>query len=132
MRRVGYQAQANTDIGAEKAKSIALNHAGVSASQTTELKVERDTDDGVLEYEVEFKAGGMEYEYKIDARTGGVLTYEDRIGLRRQAPPGATGSGRRVFLKRLKAPCPAGRRTGPCRACPRRGSGLRRRPGRRT
>ena len=66
----------STDIGAEKAKSIALNHAGVSASQTTELKVERDTDDGVLEYEVEFKAGGMEYEYKIDARTGGVLTYE--------------------------------------------------------
>ena len=27
-------------------------------------------------YKVEFKAGGMEYEYKIDARTGGVLTYE--------------------------------------------------------
>ena len=25
-------------------------------------------------YKVEFKAGGMEYEYKIDARTGGVLT----------------------------------------------------------
>lgn len=65
-----------TDIGAEKAKSIALNHAGVSASQTTELKVERDTDDGVLEYEVEFKAGGKEYEYTIHGGTGQILKYE--------------------------------------------------------
>lgn len=66
----------STDIGAEKAKSIALNHAGVSASQTTELKVERDTDDGVLEYEVEFKAGGKEYEYTIHGGTGQILKYE--------------------------------------------------------
>lgn len=66
----------STDIGAEKAKSSALNHAGVSASQTTELKVERDTDDGVLEYEVEFKAGGKEYEYTIHGGTGQILKYE--------------------------------------------------------
>lgn len=66
----------STDIGAEKAKSIALNHAGVSASQTYELKVERDMDDGVLEYEVEFKAGGMEYEYTIHGGTGQILKYE--------------------------------------------------------
>ena len=66
----------STDIGAEKAKSIALNHAGVSASQTTQMKVERDTDDGVLEYEVEFKAGGKEYEYTIHGGTGQILKYE--------------------------------------------------------
>lgn len=66
----------STDIGAEKAKSIALNHAGVSASQATELKVDRDTDDGVLEYEVEFKAGGKEYEYTIHGGTGQILKYE--------------------------------------------------------
>lgn len=66
----------STDIGAEKAKSITLNHAGVSASQTSELKVDRDTDDGVLEYEVEFKAGGKEYEYTIHGGTGQILKYE--------------------------------------------------------
>ena len=66
----------STDIGAEKAKSIALNHAGVSASQASELKVDRDTDDGVLEYEVEFKAGGKEYEYTIHGGTGQILKYE--------------------------------------------------------
>lgn len=66
----------STDIGAEKAKSIALNHAGVSASQTYEMKVEQDWDDGVLEYEVEFKAGGVEYEYTIHGGTGQILKYE--------------------------------------------------------
>ena len=66
----------STDIGAEKAKSIALNHAGVSASQTYEMKVEQDWDAGVLEYEVEFKAGGVEYEYTIHGGTGQILKYE--------------------------------------------------------
>ena len=72
----GGSGTSSTDIGAEKAKSIALNHAGVSASQTSELKVDRDTDDGVLEYEVEFKAGGKEYEYTIHGATGQILKSE--------------------------------------------------------
>ena len=66
----------SADIGTDKAKSIALNHAGVSASQTSEMKVEQDWDDGVLEYEVEFKAGGVEYEYTIHGGTGQILKYE--------------------------------------------------------
>lgn len=72
----GGSGTSSTDIGAEKAKSIALNHAGVSASQTSEMKAEQDWDDGVLEYEVEFKAGGMEYEYTIHGGTGQILKYE--------------------------------------------------------
>lgn len=72
----GGSSTSSTDIGAEKAKSIALNHAGVSASQTSEMKVEQDWDDGVLEYEVEFKAGGVEYEYTIHGGTGQILKYE--------------------------------------------------------
>ena len=72
----GGSGTSSPDIGAEKAKSIALNHAGVSASQTSEMKVEQDWDDGVLEYEVEFKAGGVEYEYTIHGGTGQILKYE--------------------------------------------------------
>ena len=72
----GSSGTSSTDLGAEKAKSIALNHAGVSASQTSEMKVEQDWDDGVLEYEVEFKAGGVEYEYTIHGGTGQILKYE--------------------------------------------------------
>ena len=65
-----------SDIGAEAAQQAALNHAGVSLSDTYEMKVKRDYDDGRLEYEVEFKAGGYEYEYKIDASSGTILDYE--------------------------------------------------------
>ena len=64
------------DIGSQAAKTAALAHAGVSESQAYELEVERDYDDGRLEYEVEFKAGGMEYQYTIDGVTGSILEYE--------------------------------------------------------
>lgn len=63
-------------ISAEAAKSAALAHAGVSASNVYEFKCELDRDDGVSLYEVEFKSGGMEYEYEIDAYTGAVLKAE--------------------------------------------------------
>ena len=64
------------DIGSQAAKQAALSHAGLAESQTTRMKVERDYDDGRLEYEVEFKSGGMEYEYKIDGTTGTILEYD--------------------------------------------------------
>ncbi len=64
------------DIGAEKAKDIAFTHSGVSENGVTNLKVERDYDDGRLEYEVEFYAGGAEYEYKIDGKTGAILSHD--------------------------------------------------------
>ena len=67
---------ASGDIGAEAARDAALTHAGVSAADVWELKVERDWDDGRLEYEVEFKSAGWEYEYKIDGATGAILDYE--------------------------------------------------------
>ena len=66
----------NTDIGWEAAKAAALSHAGLSESQTAQMKVEQDWDGGRLEYEVEFKSGGMEYEYTIDGYTGAILEYE--------------------------------------------------------
>ena len=64
------------DIGAEAAKAAALAHAGVTESQTTKMEVERDWDDGRLEYDVEFDAGRIEYEYTIDGATGAILEYE--------------------------------------------------------
>jgi uncharacterized membrane protein YkoI len=59
-----------------KAKSIALAHAGLNESQVTWIQVEKDEDDGRIQYEIEFKAGGMEYEYTIDASTGSILEHE--------------------------------------------------------
>ena len=67
------QPSAGSDIGAEKAKSIALSHAGFTASQVQRLKVEKDYDDGRLEYEVEFYAGTTEYDYTISGTDGTIL-----------------------------------------------------------
>lgn len=66
----------STDIGAQAAKSAALRHAGLSESQVQELQVEWDNEHGRAVYEVEFKSGGMEYEYVIDAATGSVLEHQ--------------------------------------------------------
>ena len=40
------------------------------------MDIELDDEDGTLVYEVEFKSGGMEYDYVIDAATGAVLDHE--------------------------------------------------------
>ena len=63
-------------IGVDAAKSAALSHAGVSAESATFSKAKLDNDDGRMEYEIEFYAGGMEYEYTIDAFNGTILEYD--------------------------------------------------------
>ena len=45
-------------------------------SQTAKLKVDLEDENGRPVYEVEFKAGNTEYEYKIDGITGAVLEHE--------------------------------------------------------
>ncbi len=64
------------DIGREKAKSIALTHAGLSESEVNRLRVERERDDGRIEYSVEFTADGKEYDYEISGETGRILDYD--------------------------------------------------------
>ena len=64
------------DIGREAALAAALSHAGVSQDQVYDLEVKREYDDGRLEYEIEFKTGGWEYEYTISAADGAILDYE--------------------------------------------------------
>ena len=70
---------ASGDIGHAKAKSIALNHAGVSESKAYDMEIELDDEAGTLVYEVEFKFGGMEYSYEINAATGAILKHEAEI-----------------------------------------------------
>lgn len=65
--------QSSNYIGVDKAKSIALKDAGVSASAATFTKAKLDRDDGRVRYEIEFFAGDMEYEYEIDPVSGKIL-----------------------------------------------------------
>ena len=60
-------------IGVDRAKSIALGHAGVSASSVSFSKAKLDDDDGRGVYEIEFYVGNTEYDYEIDAHSGAIL-----------------------------------------------------------
>ena len=70
---------ASGDIGYAKAKSVALNHAGVSENKAYDMDIELDDEDGRLIYEVEFKSGNMEYSYEINAATGAILKHEAEL-----------------------------------------------------
>ena len=70
---------ASGDIGYAKAKSIALNHAGVSENKAYDMDIELDDEDGTLVYEIEFKSGGMEYSYEINAASGAILKHEAEL-----------------------------------------------------
>lgn len=64
------------DIGETKAKSIALEHAGVTEAQVTGLYAYKEYDDGIWEYHVEFYLGYTEYEYEISALDGAILDFD--------------------------------------------------------
>lgn len=66
-----------TMISEEKAKEIALAHAGLTADQVTFVKSGIDSEDGRKEYDVEFYTKDRkEYDYEIDAYSGEVLDYD--------------------------------------------------------
>ena len=68
---------ASSGISVDKAKQIALSHAGVSGASFTKVKL--DTDDGVRVYEIEFKVGNVEYDYDIDASSGVIISSSSEI-----------------------------------------------------
>lgn len=71
------QPSTGTTISAETAKSKALAHAGLSASQVTFIRATLDWDDGRSVYDVEFYTSDYkEYDYEIDANTGAVLSFD--------------------------------------------------------
>ena len=63
-------------IGKDKAKEIALNHAGVTADKVSFMKCEFDRDDGIAVYDVEFYFDRCEYDYEINAKNGKILKVE--------------------------------------------------------
>ena len=63
-------------LSGEQAQTIALEHANLTAGEVTHLRVEFDMDDGVPEYDVEFRHGRLEYEYEIHAVTGAIRSHD--------------------------------------------------------
>lgn len=73
-------------INAQKARGIALEHAGVAAENVTDFEIDLDRKNGVTVYEVEFRAGDTEYDYVINAQTGEVISFKKKQDKNTSAP----------------------------------------------
>ena len=60
-------------IGTDKAKSIALQDAGIESSDATFTAAKLDREDGRYVYEIDFYTADREFDYEIDATTGQIL-----------------------------------------------------------
>ena len=69
----------SADIGIEKAKEIAMSHAGVSAGSVSFVKAKLDHEDCVKVYDIEFYSGNVEYDYEINAATGAIVSFDQDI-----------------------------------------------------
>ncbi len=66
-------AMANIGISVDQAKQIAMQNAGLRASDVVFTKSCLDMDDGGEEYDIDFLVGMKEYNYDIDASTGAIV-----------------------------------------------------------
>lgn len=66
-------------ISEEKAKQLALDHAGVTEEDAQKLQIKFDYDDGRAEYEVEWHVGRTEYSCDVDAVSGAILSYDKKL-----------------------------------------------------
>jgi len=67
---------ATAEITEDDAKNIALKEAGFDEADVTITKIEKDLDDGIWKYEVEFINGDQEYSYDIDLMTGEIMGFD--------------------------------------------------------
>lgn len=65
-----------SNISLERAKEIALEHAGLSSNQVTFIKSNKEFDDGIQKYEIEFYFNGKEYDYEINEYNGQIIKYD--------------------------------------------------------
>ena len=73
-------AQTQTDyIGEAKAKSIALEHAGVKEEDAMWIEVKLDRENRTVVYDVDFDAAGYEYDYEINATTGDIVKSQKEV-----------------------------------------------------
>ena len=97
----GGQQQTGELIGDARAREIALNHAGVSASQATFFRTQMDWEHGRQVYEVEFWSGNTEYDYEIDAVTGDIRSYDFDVE-NYNIPSGNQASGNYISQERAQ------------------------------
>ena len=66
----------NASITVDEAKNIALTNANLTEDAISLLRTEQEYENGVLVYEIDFTHGDYEYDYKINATTGDIISYD--------------------------------------------------------
>ncbi|MBQ6365037.1 MAG: PepSY domain-containing protein [Oscillospiraceae bacterium] len=69
----------NGSVSLDQAKQIALEQAGVKASEVSFTKAYQSWDDGRAVYEIEFYVGNTEYDMDVDVKTGRVTDFSTEI-----------------------------------------------------
>ena len=75
-------------LSEDEIRAIVFSHAGVNANDVREFEIELDDEDGIWVYEVDFKAGNIEYDYVVNAVTGAIIRVETEIDDDPTAAPG--------------------------------------------
>lgn len=63
----------------EEAISVALDAASLTEQDVLRIWAEYELDDGVPEFEVEFRTADTEYDYTIHAETGAILSWDQEV-----------------------------------------------------
>lgn len=63
-------------LTAADAEAVALKHARYTADEVNGLRSELDRDNGVYEYDIEFRVDGYEFDYEINAETGKIISHD--------------------------------------------------------
>lgn len=68
-----------SDITDQHAKQIALSQAGALGKDVRDYEWDIDNKNGIKVYDIEFKYGGYEYNYYINAANGSVVRFSKEI-----------------------------------------------------
>ncbi|MGM9681562.1 MAG: PepSY domain-containing protein [Eubacteriales bacterium] len=104
---------ADVTVSTETAKTIAFEHAGITAESTvTELEIQLDNKNSSVIYKIEFKCDKSEYEYQINAITGEIIDYKKEIKDGQQESGDSQSSGTDTVIGKEAAKAVAFRHAG--------------------
>lgn len=90
------QASDKAYIGGDRAKEIAFADVGIVETDVYGLEIEMDYERGVMVYEVDFAAGGYEYDYDVNATTGEIVRNDREYDDDYYRADNNTGSGTNI------------------------------------
>lgn len=90
------------EIGIDKAKSIALNDAGLKEADVHFIKEKQEMDDGRVVYELEFYNDNKEYDYEIEASTGNIISRDYDIENHELPSDNSAETGSKITIEKAK------------------------------